>query len=64
MDSVEHRNQMYDKMYRTTAEELSKTSDELKRVSNQLLILEKELSILAVENIHKKEESLKQNVEK
>jgi len=63
MVSVEHRNQMYDKMYSSTAEQLSKTSEELTRVSNQLLILEKELSVLAAENIHK-EKSPEQNVEK
>jgi len=57
MTSVEHRNQMYDKMYRSTAEQLSKTSDELTRVSNQLLILEKELSVLAAEKSQKSEES-------
>jgi len=62
MISVEHRNQMYDKMYQSTAEQLSKTADELTRVSNQLLLLEKELSILAAENIHK-EESPEKNVE-
>lgn len=52
MTSVEHRNQMYDKMYSSTAEQLSKTSDELTRVSKQLLILEKELSVLSVENAY------------
>ena len=62
MLSIERRNQMYDKMYSDTEEQLSKTSDELRRVSNQLIILEKELSVLANEKIHTLEPS-EQDVE-